>query len=345
MDKGTHHMVEQKKKKSVSIHRSFLIVLILAAFALGIFVDRGFMLVTGSQPEERTERLAAPGGETIGQLRTGKELASFRSQVNDLVARALASKEVSSVSVYFLDLKSGNRFGINEDEKFAPHNLLKLPLMIAYFKRAETDPEVLRAKLVYAGGSARGAEHRIKTPRPLEPGKTYSVGDLIYRMVVFGDDDALALLSANLPASSLDRIYSDLGLDVDPADEEDSMTLSSYASFYRVLYNASYLNRRMSDKALSYLSKSTFRDGIVAGVPPNVTVASRFGELTFPVDEGERKRDQTQLHEIGIVLYPNRPYLLGVMVRGDDFTKLTRTMRDISRFVYREVEQQKERTP
>jgi hypothetical protein len=37
-----------------------------------------------------------------------------------------------------------------------------------------------------------------------------------------------------------------------------------YASFFRVLFNASYLNRKDSEKALALLTKVAFRDGLIA---------------------------------------------------------------------------------
>lgn len=314
------------------IPRSFLVVLVLAVFALGIFADRLFLLITGQgdDPEGRSAGVFVP---------PGRELTQFRTKVNDLVKLALASRDVTSVSVYFLYLKTESGFGIREDERFAPHNLLKLPVMIAYFKWAETSPEFLQKKLFFAGRTATGTTTRLKRPRPLESGKTYTTGDLIYRMIVFNDDDALSLLTANLPEGSLDDLYKDLGLEIDPSDEEDIMPLSAYAAFYRTLYDGSYLNRRMSDKALRYLSKASFRDGIVAGTPPDITVASRFGDFPVSGDPEEGPADLIQLHEIGIVFHPNRPYLLGIITRGPDFTAQTRIIRDISGFIYREVDQ------
>lgn len=327
------------RRKSIMINRSFLIVLVLAAFALGIFADRLFLLITtglGDELEGRSAGVFVP---------PGRELTQFRTKANGLVKLALASHDVTSVSVYFLYLKTGSGFGIRENERFAPHNLLKLPVMIAYFKLAETSPELLQKKLSFTARTAPGTTSRLKTPRPLEKGKTYTTGDLIYRMTVFNDDDALSLLTENLPQGALDKLYEDLGLEIDPSDEEDIMSLSAYASFYRTLYDGSYLNRRMSDKALRYLSKASFRDGIVAGTPPNVTVASRFGD--FPVSENNEDgpAGHIQLHEIGIVFHPSRPYLLGIITRGHDFPAQTRIIRDISSFIYREVDQpQRDRT-
>lgn len=317
-------------KKSITVHRSFLAVLVLTAFALGIFADRLFLLIAGGRGDEFEGRTAA---------HPDREIIAFRSRVNGLVKLALASHDVKSVSVSFLNLKTGKGFGIRDDERFAPHNLLKLPVMITYFKTAETSPQALQKKLTFTGGAGTAPPSLLKTPRPLERGKAYAVGDLIYRMIVYNDDDALSLLVANLPDDALDGMYKDLGLDIDPADEEDAMSLNAYASFYRALYDASYLSRKMSDKAIRYLSKTSFREGIVAGVPPNVTVASRFGD--FPVDgSGEgHLSGLTQLHEIGIIFHPARPYLLGIITRGSDFTAQIRVFRDISSFVYREIDQ------
>lgn len=326
------------KKKNILINRSFLIVLVLAVFALGIFADRLFLLITGQgdELEGRSAGVFVP---------PGRELTQFRTKVNDLVKLALASHDVTSLSVYFLYLKTDSGFGIREDERFAPHNLLKLPVMIVYFKSAETSPEILQKKLSFDGRAMAGTPSRLKTPRPLESGKTYTTGDLIYRMIVFNDDDALSLLTANLPQDALDKLYEDLDLEIDPSDEEDIMSLSAYASFYRTLYDGSYLNRRMSDKALQYLSKASFRDGIVAGTPPNVTVASRFGDFPISGNDEGGPADLIQLHEIGIVFHPSRPYLLGIITRGSDFTAQTRIIRDISSFIYREVDQpQRDRT-
>lgn len=331
-------MVEPKKKKIIRIPRSFLMVMLLTALSLGVLLDRGFILMSGSHPEERQDRYAYPGDRTSSRQDADKHSLLFRSQLEHLVRQELHSRSISSLSLYFLDFTTGDTFGIGEDVKFPPRSLLKLPLMIAYFKNAESNPEILNSRLSFHGGGLRRTEQKIKSPRPLETGKTYSIGDLIYRMVVFGDDDAFTLLSSRLPEGTLDRLYRELGMDIDPADEEDSMTLEDYASFYRVLYTASYLNRKMSDKALKYLSKATFRNGIVAGVPPNIPVASRFGEVHLPASGIDQRSASIQLHEIGIVYYPGRPYLLGVITRGSDFTAQSRVLRDISRFIYREIE-------
>ncbi len=327
-------MAGQKKRKSVMIQRSFLWGLLLAAFALGIFVDRGFMLITGSPPEEPEVR----PGMSAGQ-QAGRERDTVRSAVTKYVERMLASKEASAVSLYFLDLKTGNGFGIREDEEFSPQVLLKLPVMMAYFKQAETDPGTLRKKLAYAGPAGSPAPPLVMPLKTLEPGASYTIQDLIYRMLVYGDDEALRLLSASLPEGSLDRLYQALSLPYDPGSDDEPFSLKDYAVFFRALYNGSYLNKQMTSKALNYLSQSSFRNGLVAGIPPNVRIASRFSVQPLPDNEGAG-RNALLLREIGIVYAAGHPFLLGVTAQGEDLKKLSRVVRDISSFVYnKEVEQ------
>lgn|SRR5574341_174949 len=314
-------MAERKKTKIVSLHRPFLWALVLGAFALGVFVDRGLMLVTGGQQEE-------PEGRTT---------AALEASVNKHVERTLAAGDASALSLYFQDLGTGHWFGIREDEDFPPQGLLKLPVMMVCFKQAEADPSILRKKLSYSGPVALRPQPLFKPVKVLDPGASYTVQDLIYRTLVYGDDEALRLLAASLPEGALDKLYEALSLPYDPDSDDEPFSLRDYAAFFRALYHGSYLNKQMTEKALNYLSRSSFRTGMVAGIPPNVKIAGRFSVQSLPADEGKSK---VLLREIGIVYAAGRPYLIGVTAGGEDLKKLSRAVRDISSFVYKEVEQQ-----
>ena len=76
------------------------------------------------------------------------------------------------------------------------------------------------------------------------------------------------------------------------------------------------------------LSKAEFNEGLVAGVPQNITVAHKFGERNF--------NNQTfQLHDCGVI-YAKRPYLLCIMTKGPDFKDLSSAIKQISSKVYTE---------
>lgn len=322
-------------------------MLILAAFVIGVAVGIGvarFHHAFGTKPDHTHRSLRLAGYRYVNPLLEceiyqdqldNSELEPFKYKVERLIKERVATGEVKTVSVYFRDLNDGPWFGINSREQFSPASLMKLPVMIGWLKKAEADPTLLKRTLTFDDGEDWNAQQNIKPQVAIERGKKYTVEDLIYRMMAHSDNNAWHLLFKNIDVNFLDKILADLNVNYDPTKEEDFMTVKAYSSIYRILYNASYLSKEMSEKALEYLVHIDFKDGIVAGVPAGVTVASKFGERTLG-NNGEIK----QLHEFGIVYYPKSPYLLGIMTRGEDFGRSAGVIRDISRLVYEEINRQ-----
>ncbi|HUJ18312.1 MAG TPA: serine hydrolase [Nitrospirota bacterium] len=342
--------MEKTAAHKMTMSRSHLMTLLLGALALGFFIGSGMVGLLSPLQTERSDEIALTREGAFRFIRTStetnnaagqpaKELKPFRYKINDLLDERLHTGVVASAAVYFRDLNNGNWIGINEREIFSSKILLKLPLMIAYFKWAESNPLVLRRTLTLAAG-APGERVPEGSPSPIEPGKPSSVNDLIFRMIAYDDDSAYTLLRANIPNQRLDRVFKDLNVEYNPRDEADSLSVRGYASFYRVLFNSSYLSEEMSEKALRYLSKSSFRAGMASGIPANIDIASKFGKRLVTVAEHGEERELYQLHEYGIIYHPHRPFLLGIMVRGDDESALVKTIRDITRLVYDELDQQ-----
>ncbi len=343
-------MSHSEKKKNIIINRPLLVLLALT-FSSGLFIGKGIGLV-GSLYENSTKDFSAGGDNDFryirplsgyghsGKEQTVRELKPFRYKVKVLIDNAIRSHEASVISVYFRDMISGHRFGINEQERFSSETLLKLPLMLAYLKWAESNPLVLRRKTAFPGDNDPAKHDSTAARKTLETGKSYTVDELIYRMIAYDDNNAYSLLAADLPPGYLDQIFRDIYVNYNPGKSDDPVPFNTYASFYRVLFNASYLNKEMSERALRYLSKSAFRDGMLSGIPPNIDRATKFGERTLSAGTDGNGREMKQLHEFGIIYYPNRPFLMGVMARGDDPRKLANIVRKISELIYDEVDLQ-----
>lgn len=257
------------------------------------------------------------------------ELRPFKYKVERLIEVHRSSGAVSHVSVYFRDLMNGPLFGINEKEPFTPASLLKVPVMMAVFKRAEDEPAFLQQEIRYERMADSMPDIATTT---LNSGEFYSVEDLLRAMIVDSDNGAAFLLRAVSGVGALEEVYTDLGLEI-PAirTSDEPITVREYGTFFRMLYNASYLSRAHSQKALELLSATQYADGLVAGVPKDVRIAHKFGERSDPAG------DVRQLHDCGIVYYPSRPYLLCVMTRGRDFGKMSALIAAVSRTVYSEV--------
>lgn len=239
-------------------------------------------------------------------------------------------KNISHVSVYYRDLNNGPWFGINELENFSPASLLKLPVLIAYLKQAETNPDKLKKKLIYKKVPAP-IEQSYIPENPLMEGKEYSIEELLEQMIIYSDNNALFLLEKNISNEAIDNITKDLGIETaTDTTPEDYMSVKSYASLFRVLFNASYLNKTMSEKALAILAKVVFTKGLISGLPDGIPVAHKFGER-------ELQDGIKQLHDCGIVYYPKNPYLLCIMTRGTDYNRLSLVIGTISKKIYEDL--------
>lgn len=258
------------------------------------------------------------------------ELRPFKEEIQTYITQALAQKKITDSSVYFRQLNDGYWLGINEKELFAPASLLKIPIMIAALKNAETDPTFLQKTVLYEAPVLTTIEPSIKA-ESIQIGMTYTIEDLIRHSISLSDNEATALVYRNIPPNVLSRVYSDLNLE-GPNSSDFSISIKNYTTFFRVLYNASYLSREMSEKALKIASESTFKNGIVAGVDPGTVVAHKFGERDL---DGIK-----QLHDCGIVYYPDSPYALCVMTRGEDFDQLEDVIQNISTMVFNRVKKQ-----
>lgn len=330
------HIIGQKR----NVGRAFLAVLLLGAgFAAGWISNGRTRGETGSVREQRLggHRYINPllECESARDALENEMLQPFRRLIDERIDQWLKRPAIKEVAVYFRELNNGQNFGIHEHEKFFPASLIKIPLLVAYLKAAERDPLLLSRRLTYPGGPDETASQFFRPAVPLEPGRSYTVDELLHAMIVRSDNNAYHLLLPVLSPNVQQSVFRDLGLRSPwsvKGGAEDYVTVNEYASFFRILFNASYLSDVMSEKALSLLAEAEFAGGLKAGLPPGIPVADKFGEWT-PMKNGESK----QLHDCGVVYYPGQPYLLCVMSRGTSFSELSAVIADISRITFNEV--------
>lgn len=264
-----------------------------------------------------------------------KELVPFKNDIEAYLKTGMDKRWSSKVSVYFRELNDGYWFSIGDAEKFTPASLRKLPLMIALLKQAENESGFLDRSVRYDLANDYNLNQNIKPSKTLVRGNVYTVRDLIYRMMVYSDNNAFTFLTKLVNPTQFDRVYSNLRLQNPRSHKDDDyLSIQTYESFFRILYNASYLSRESSNWALEIMTKSEFRTGLVAGVPPNIPVSHKFGEKSDASD------GTVQLHDCGIIFYPKHPYLLCVMSQGPDLGLLDNVIAEISRISFTTIDRQ-----
>jgi len=258
------------------------------------------------------------------------QLTSLKKNLNKQIDNIYSAGKVTRIALYFRDLNNGPWFGINENDQFTPASLLKTPMMIAYLKNAEENPQILTEHLLY-DPTNNPPESPSPGLAPLVTNAPYTIEELLTRMIAYSDNNAFNLLTLHLPYEQIAEVHEDLGLTVPrETTPDDFISVQQYASLFRVLFNASYLNRSMSEKALSILATASYKNGLVAGVDNNIEVAHKYG-----VRHGNDGIDQ--LHDCGIIYYPTHPYLICIMTKGSEFVPLATAISDLSRTVYQDI--------
>lgn len=266
------------------------------------------------------------------------ELEGLEDELEAWAEQRRASFPTEHLSVYFRDLQNGPWFGIHEDELFTPASLFKVPLMMAVLKAAADKPDLLKG-WVETDAELPVPRNDLDDTQRVVPGRKFTVEELLRLMIVHSDNAAAVLLERYLNDQTgerkpYDAVFDELGVRRVRLDEKtNQLTVKSYASFFRHLYNASYLGKEMSDRSLTLLAHSEFRDGLVAGVPSHVRVAHKFGTVNI---EGQETK---QFHDCGIVYRPRRPYLLCIMTRSSDVSRAAEAIRYVSRKIYDEVDE------
>lgn len=261
------------------------------------------------------------------------ELVNLRQVVDSYLAGIRQQGVVTVASVYFRRLNDGPWMSLNGNEPFRGASLFKVPLAMACLRKAESDPGLLGRELVYRETVDLNLDQTYRPREPLVKGNAYAVGELVRRLLQDSDNNAGILLKEVVSDEDYRRMIAAI-FPSRPGVPRDSISVRDYSAAFRVLYNASFLGRDASEMLLSIMSRSSFDQGIVAGVPPEVAVANKFGESSVDTPEGT----MAEFHEFGIIYHPRQPYLLGVMLMGPDQKPMPGVLRELSAMVYREFD-------
>ncbi len=243
-----------------------------------------------------------------------------------------ANHKDNEMSVYFLNLATGEWSSLNEEKTYSPASMMKVPTTMETLKYSELHPDILTQPVYYDGSFDNNKNEYFKPEKSIAANRSYTVDELLTYIVDYSDNNALNLLHNTLKPQSFEKLYQDLHIEI-PTNLLDFMTVRTYTSFLRVLYNSTYLSRDNSEKMVEMMSYSDFPNGLRAGVPSNIEVSQKFGERQVLTPEG--KLTERELHDCGIVYPPNnQPYSICIMTRGKDFDSMAGNIKDISKITY-----------
>jgi beta-lactamase class A len=330
---------------------SWPLVCLIVGILLGVFINKQISLGASSSSYANSGTTGSTDvreGETSSSLINpllecnygqdyiaANSIFPFKSKIQAVIDSETAKGDMSYAGFYFADLNAGSWFGINSSDDFRPASLLKVPLMMSFLKKEDDKPGTLNQVVTY-DGSNLDASQNIPPEEQVVSGQKYTIWQLLQYSIEYSDNKATSQLFELADNNDLNNLYQTLGIDL-PANNNplaNFISLRQYASFFQILFNSSYFDSDLSEKALNLLINVDFKNGIVGGVPSGIKVAHKFGETT------DAQTGADELYDCGIVYYPEKPYLICITTKGSTFSGLEKAIQAISTATYNEVDKQ-----
>jgi len=230
-------------------------------------------------------------------------LESLREEINKMVDEF----GPDAVSVYIEFLNTGANISINKENYIWPASLTKVPVAMAVMKKIENGEWNLNNQLVLMPGDANQMSGDSKNPLSEYPiGTPFSIERLLEELLVNSDNTAYYILLRNIHQDELKEVIVDIGIEA-LFSEQGKISAKEYSRIFRTLYTSSFLNRENSQYLLELLDKAVFNEFLSYSIHDKVSFPHKYGQD----DKNKAYSDS------GVVYLPNRPYIITVMVQGD----------------------------
>lgn len=208
----------------------------------------------------------------------------------------------SKIALYLEFLNSGANISYNQDVRYYPASLIKMPVAIASAKKIQDGQWKWDSELVIFQEDVDTKFGNVGN-NPI--GTRLTIEELMRELLTNSDNTAYKMLLRNLGAGPVNDFLVQTGLD-DFFDQDLNITAKEYTRLFRSLYTSSYLSREYSEKILQLLSESP-RNYLGQSIPANVQYSHKFGE------NGVEKI----FADSGIVYIPDRPFVVTLLYKAD----------------------------
>lgn len=244
-----------------------------------------------------------------------------------LLSYVAEQKEDVDIGIYFEFLNTGANISINQEMRFFPASLIKMPTALAVMNKVEKGEWKLTNELVLFPEDVNGAYGDLYK-QPI--GTKFTIEELMKELLINSDDTAHRILVRNLDDQIYQNILDGLGI-TDLIDKNYNVTAKEYSRIFRSLYSSSFLGKEYSQTLLKWLTETPFNNFLGQSVPSDVVFSHKIGE---------HDQERTYL-DSGIVYIPNRPYIITVMVKvkNGQQSKAEEVMKYISKASYDYINQ------
>lgn len=237
---------------------------------------------------------------------------------------ALADSLHASLGVSFFDLETGQEFHFNEKELMHAASTMKVPLMIELFRQAEANEYAMDDSIIVKNefrsivdGSAYSISDDSEKTLYEKIDQPVSMRKLNELMITMSSNLATNLLIEKVEARRVMQTMAEIGAnDIQVLRGVEDLkayrkgwsnrtTAFDMMLVMRAIAEKKIVSEQSCDEMISILKRQHFRKKIPAGVPVEIEVASKTGNITA-ID-----------HDCAIVFPKERkPYVLVVLTKG-----------------------------
>ena len=263
----------------------------------------------------------------LGVITSQDGTAAARAEIERLIK---ASGAEVAVAWRPLDAKPGEEILINVDERFHAASTMKVPVMIELFRQVEAGQRKLDDTVLVTNQFTSihdGTAYTLSATEDSDGeiykamGSRLSYRALVEAAITVSSNLATNILIEHLGATNVQATVNKMqasGMQVlrgvedqkaFDAGKNNTTTARGLLTLFEAIGKGQAVNPAASAMMVDILKRQKFVDGIPAGLPPGTPVAHKTGSIT-------RIR-----HDAGIV-YGNRPYVLVVLTRGIQDSKV-----------------------
>ena len=237
--------------------------------------------------------------------------------------RAMVSTFPGTYGVTFVNLATGERFGVNDTQEYIAASTSKFPMNVLLWKRiaaGEIDPETM---LTYKQEDFESGTGIIQN----EPfGTRFSVRTTSEYSVIHSDNCGINMIIRLLEIEDIRQYLRDLGGVVEYGKTHRSCP-ADMANVAVDLYKFYCENPSVAGELINFLEHTDWHDRINGLLPKEVRVAHKIGNQTRTAND------------VGII-FASQPYVLSVMTDKVDFNTACRNIAKLSKMIYDHLEEQ-----
>ena len=272
--------------------------------------------------------------------------AALHTAKLEVELRSIVAASGAEIAVAFRTLDGRSELLIEPDVAFHAASTMKVPVMIELFKQADAgklslqDPLLVRNEFhsivdnsLFTLSSGADSDKAVYAA----DGRTLTLAQLCEAMITVSSNFAANLLIEKLGVENIRNTVTQLGAEgmqvlrgvEDQKAFDKGLNNSTTARGLMVLFerigSGTAVGRKPDAAMVDILKRQKFNDGIPAGLPKNVAVAHKTGNIT-------------RIHHDAGIVFAKRPYVLVILVRGiQDSKQSGALMAKMSRAVYNSV--------